>query len=72
MGVNIPETIKRLAKTGRIVFVHFRDVKGAAPKFIETWQDNGQVCLLFFITKKIGCQWVLYIMGFGNVLLTHL
>lgn len=39
MGVDIPETIRRLGD--RINFVHFRDVRGNPKSFVETWHDNG-------------------------------
>jgi len=38
--IYLPDAIRRLSK--QIKFVHFRDVKGAVPKFRETWQDNGK------------------------------
>ena len=40
MGVNVPATIRRLAKF--IHYVHFRDVRGTAAKFAETFHDDGQ------------------------------
>lgn len=39
MGVPIPDAIARLA--GRIRYVHFRDVRGTAESFVETFHDNG-------------------------------
>lgn len=39
MDINIPETIRHFGED--IVFAHFRDVKGNAKKFQETWHDNG-------------------------------
>jgi mannonate dehydratase len=39
MGADIPETIRHFGD--RINFVHFRDVKGPATDFTETWHDNG-------------------------------
>ena len=39
MGVDIPDTIRRLGK--HIAYVHFRDVEGAADSFTETFHDNG-------------------------------
>ena len=39
MGVDIPETIRRLR--GHIQYVHFRDVEGTAESFVETFHDNG-------------------------------
>jgi len=40
MGVDIPATIHRLGR--HIAYVHFRDVRGTAESFVESWQDNGQ------------------------------
>lgn len=39
MGVDIPQTIRRLGK--HIQYVHFRDVRGTADAFAETFHDNG-------------------------------
>jgi mannonate dehydratase len=39
MGVDIPATIRRLGP--HIKYVHFRDVRGTAPLFAETFHDNG-------------------------------
>lgn len=39
MGADIPETIKLLGPGIR--YVHFRDVRGTAEDFAETWHDNG-------------------------------
>ena len=39
MGVDIPQTILRLGK--HIQYVHFRDAKGTADSFAETFHDNG-------------------------------
>lgn len=41
-GDNIPQTIRELGGAGKIFFVHFRDVRGTAEKFAETFHDNGQ------------------------------
>jgi mannonate dehydratase len=40
MGADIPAAIRRLGES--IHFVHFRDVKGTADSFVETWHDDGQ------------------------------
>ncbi len=39
MDVDIPATISRFGK--RINFIHFRDIRGDAAQFEETWHDNG-------------------------------
>lgn len=39
MGVDIPATIRRLG--AHIHYVHFRDVRGTAEAFAETFHDNG-------------------------------
>lgn len=39
MGADVPKTIRRFGD--RIHFVHFRDVRGTAENFIETWHDDG-------------------------------
>lgn len=39
MGVDIPATIRRLGP--HIRYVHFRDVRGTADRFVETFHDNG-------------------------------
>ncbi|MEQ9411285.1 MAG: mannonate dehydratase [Fuerstiella sp.] len=40
MGVDIPDTIRELGP--HIAYVHFRDVRGTAELFTETFHDNGQ------------------------------
>ena len=40
MGMDVPTTIGRLGKL--IHYVHFRDVRGTAVKFSETFHDDGQ------------------------------
>jgi mannonate dehydratase len=44
MGVDVPETIRRLGD--HIAFVHFRDVYGDADEFVETWHDDGPTDML--------------------------
>ncbi len=41
MGVDVPATIRRLGVSGRIHFVHFRDVRGDAREFTEVFHDDG-------------------------------
>lgn len=40
IGVDIPQTIRRFGS--RIQYVHFRDIRGTAENFTETFHDNGQ------------------------------
>jgi len=44
MGVDIPTTIRHFGK--KIFFVHFRDVRGAIPKFEECFHDDGKTDML--------------------------
>ncbi|MGK0237254.1 MAG: mannonate dehydratase [Candidatus Pelagisphaera sp.] len=39
MGSDIPDAIRRLGK--HVKYVHFRDVRGTAESFVETFHDNG-------------------------------
>jgi mannonate dehydratase len=42
MTDDLPGAIRRLGKHGKIFFVHFRDVRGTAQKFEETFHDAGK------------------------------
>jgi mannonate dehydratase len=44
MGVNIPRAIRTLKD--HIHFVHFRDIRGTANRFVETFHDNGPTNML--------------------------
>ena len=44
MGVDVLDAIRRVGK--RIHHVHFRTVRGAVPKFVETFIDDGDVDML--------------------------
>jgi mannonate dehydratase len=44
MGVDVPRTIEHFGE--RINFVHFRDVRGDADHFVETWHDDGPTDML--------------------------
>lgn len=46
MGEPIPETIRYFGELGKIHFVHFRDIRGSAERFVETFHDNGQTDML--------------------------
>ena len=54
-GENIPETIREVGKN-KIFFVHFRDIRGTAKNFSETFHDNGQTNMFAAIKayKEIG------------------
>lgn len=41
-GEHIPSVITRFAEQNKIFFVHFRDVKGNAERFEETFHDDGK------------------------------
>jgi mannonate dehydratase len=45
-GEDIPSVIKRFSAQDKIFFVHFRDVKGTAEKFEETFHDDGKTDML--------------------------
>ena len=41
MGADIPETIRYFGKRRKIIYVHFRNVKGSVPRFAESFIDDG-------------------------------
>lgn len=41
LGADLPATIRRLGAEKRLFFVHFRDVRGTAEQFLETFHDDG-------------------------------
>ncbi|MDQ0902173.1 mannonate dehydratase [Paenibacillus sp. V4I7] len=45
-GEHIPSVITRFAEQNKIFFVHFRDVKGNAERFEETFHDDGKTDML--------------------------
>jgi mannonate dehydratase len=46
MGADIPAAIRHFARRGTIHFVHFRDVRGTADRFVETFHDDGPTDML--------------------------
>jgi mannonate dehydratase len=46
MDADIPATIRHFAALGAIHFVHFRDVRGSAARFEETFHDDGKTNML--------------------------
>lgn len=41
-GADIPAAIRAFGKQKKIFFVHFRDIRGTARNFVETFHDDGQ------------------------------
>jgi len=41
MGIDIPETIRHFGRQDRIFFAHYRNLKGTALHFTETFHDDG-------------------------------
>lgn len=56
MGVNIPETIRLFGD--KIFFVHFRNLRGTAENFVETFHDDGDTDMLAAMRayKEIGFE----------------
>ncbi len=46
MTDDLPGTIRMFGREGRLFFAHFRDVRGTAEKFVETFHDDGQTDML--------------------------
>ncbi len=46
MTDDLPSVIRHFGRQGKIFFVHFRDVRGTAEKFVETFHDDGQTDML--------------------------
>lgn len=55
-GEDIPAVIRDFGSKGKIFFVHFRDIRGTAECFTETFHDDGQTNMLETIKayKEIG------------------
>ncbi|QAY65953.1 mannonate dehydratase [Paenibacillus protaetiae] len=45
-GEDIPAVIRHFSKQNKLFFVHFRDVRGTAEKFEETFHDDGKTDML--------------------------
>ncbi len=45
-GADVYEAIRRYAPTGRICYVHFRNVRGKAPNYREVFIDEGDVDMI--------------------------
>lgn len=46
MTDDLPAAIRHFGRQGKIFFVHFRDVRGTAEKFVETFHDDGPTDML--------------------------
>jgi mannonate dehydratase len=40
---DIYETTRRFARAGKIAYVHFRNVKGKVPRYVESFVDDGDI-----------------------------
>ena len=58
MGVDVYDAIRRIGSQGKIVYVHFRNVKGSGHYFEEVFIDEGDVDMLkaMQVYKEIGFQ----------------
>jgi len=61
MSDNLPETIRYFGRRRRIHFVHLRDVRGTAERFVETFHDEGP-------TDLVTCLRAYAEVGFDGVL----
>ena len=55
MGVDVIDTIQRLGS--HIKYVHFRDVRGTADAFVETFHDNGPTDMAAVIRALNACKY---------------
>jgi mannonate dehydratase len=46
MGADIPNCIRSFAKQGRLFFLHLRDVRGTAERFVEVFHDEAAADLM--------------------------
>ena len=51
MTDDLPAVIREFGGRDRVAFVHFRDVRGVAGEFVETFHDDGQTDLLACIKE---------------------
>src|SRR5690349_8299178 len=61
MTDDLPDVIRRFGRLGKIFFVHFRDVRGTADCFEETWHDDGR-------TDMLACMKAYRDIGFEGVM----
>jgi mannonate dehydratase len=60
MTDDLPAVIRRFGSQKKIFFVHFRDVRGAPQKYVETFHDDGQ-------TDMLACMRAYRDIGFDGV-----
>ena len=61
MTDDLPGVIRHFGRQSRIFFVHFRDVRGTAERFVETFHDDGQ-------TDMLACMRAYRDIGYDGVL----
>jgi mannonate dehydratase len=61
MTDDLPGVIRDFGRQGKIFFVHFRDVRGTAERFVETFHDDGK-------TNMLECMRAYRDIGFEGVL----
>jgi mannonate dehydratase len=61
MTDDLPAAIRHFGKQKKVFFVHFRDVRGTAEKFVETFHDEGK-------TNMLACMEAYRDIGFEGVL----
>lgn len=61
MTEDLPGVIRHFGGQGKIFFAHFRDVRGTAEKFIETFHDEGKTDMLACLQayREVGYEGVL-------------
>lgn len=60
MTDDLPAVIRHFGRQGKIFFVHFRDVRGTAESFVETFHDEGK-------TDMVECMKAYREIGFDGV-----
>lgn len=60
MTDDVPGAIRHFGQQGKLFFAHFRDVRGTARKFVETFHDEGQ-------TDMLACMQAYRDVGFDGV-----
>ncbi|MFN8441426.1 MAG: mannonate dehydratase [Caldilineaceae bacterium] len=61
-GADVYQTVDRYSKTGRLAYVHFRNVKGKVPNYHEMFVDDGE-------TDMIEVMRILHKNGYDGVLI---